>query len=141
KLGQARALLLEQTDDGIAQTLQESSLTPVAAPLVLDAEGGDALHEELVEIRCEDRQVFQTLEERGAGILRLRENAAIELQPAEVAIDPQIGERLGAVEVPHQATVTRVTPQTSLAYCRIVRSLENFPIRATLRMDRLVHSA
>src|SRR5262245_52772046 len=141
ELGQARALLLEQADDGIAQALQESGLTPVAVSLVLDAEGGDALHEELVEIGREDRQVFQTLEERGASILRLGENAAIELQPAEVAIDPQIRERLGAVEAAHQATVTRVTPQTSSAYCRIVRSLENFPIRATLRMDRLVHSA
>jgi len=30
-------------------------------------------------------------------------------------------------------------PQISRAYSRMVRSLENFPIRATLRMDLRIH--
>ena len=35
---------------------------------------------------------------------------------------------------------TGVMPQISSAYCRIVRSLENFPIWATFRIDFRVHA-
>jgi pimeloyl-ACP methyl ester carboxylesterase len=38
-------------------------------------------------------------------------------------------------------TGTGLTPQISSAYCRIVRSLENFPMFATFRIDFFVHAA
>jgi len=36
---------------------------------------------------------------------------------------------------------TGLTRQISSAYCWIVRSLENLPMRATFRIDFLVHAA
>jgi hypothetical protein len=41
----------------------------------------------------------------------------------------------------HGSTGTGFIPQISSAYCRIVRSLENFPMPAVLRIDFRVHPA
>jgi hypothetical protein len=52
----------------------------------LTVEAGHAHHVELVEVGGGDRQEAQALEQRVAGILRLFQNPAIELQPGQLAI-------------------------------------------------------
>ncbi len=49
----------------------------------------DANHEELVEIRAGDREELHTLEQRVRGVARLCQNALVELQPTELAVDIQ----------------------------------------------------
>ena len=53
----------------------------------LPPKAADALHEEFVEVRAEDREEAHALEERVARIERLREHAAVELEPLEVAVE------------------------------------------------------
>src|SRR5262249_33430684 len=53
----------------------------------LPLEIGDPDHEELVEIRAEDREELHTLQKRDARILRLLEDTTVELEPGELAID------------------------------------------------------
>jgi hypothetical protein len=57
------------------------------------AEQGHALHEELVQVRREDRQEFHPLEQRGALIERFRQHAGIEIEPAQITVDPHVGQR------------------------------------------------
>ena len=65
---------------------------PVGRPL-LDAERlvrlepGDADHEEFVEVAGRDRQEAQPLEQRMGGVARFLEHAAVERQPAQLAIE------------------------------------------------------
>jgi hypothetical protein len=49
--------------------------------------GGDADHEELVEVGAGDRQELHPLEQRMALVLRLREHALVELEPAQLPVD------------------------------------------------------
>ena len=48
---------------------------------------GHADHEELVQVRAEDGEELDPLQQRHAGILRLVEDAPVELQPRQLAID------------------------------------------------------
>ncbi len=66
--------------------------------LILQARDTD--HEELVEIRAEDRQELDALEERMAGILHLLQHPAIELDPAQLPIEIQ--RRILEVDVQHR---------------------------------------
>ena len=52
----------------------------------LAVQAGHPHHVELVEVGGRDRQEAQALEQRVAGILRLFQNAPIELQPGQLAI-------------------------------------------------------
>ena len=60
------------------------------------AQAGDADHEELVEVRGEDREELCPLEQRVIGVLGLFEHAGVELQPAQLAVDEVFGQKLGA---------------------------------------------
>src|SRR5215813_4428647 len=53
----------------------------------LPFEIGDPDHEELIEIRAEDREELHPFQEGNARILRLLEDTAVELEPGELAID------------------------------------------------------
>ncbi len=61
----------------------------VLAHLALEA--GDAHHEEFVEVGRRDRQETNALQQRMLGVQRFLENAAIELQPGEFAVDEALG--------------------------------------------------
>jgi hypothetical protein len=65
----------------------------VAAGVGPRAHGTDALHVELVEVRREDGEELEPLEQRRAVVERRAEHAAIELEPAQVAIDPRLAEQ------------------------------------------------
>ena len=52
------------------------------------AQQPDALHEELVQVGRDDRQELQALEQGRALILGFVQNAPVELEPAQIAIDP-----------------------------------------------------
>ncbi len=62
-----------------------SDIARLARDLLLDA--GDANLEKLVEIRAHDPEKLDPLEQRLGWILRFFKNAAIELEPAQLAID------------------------------------------------------
>src|SRR2546421_540412 len=81
-LAETARLLLDQTDDDLAQPAEH--LTPCGGPALEDA---DALHEELVEVRGKDGEELEAFQQRRAFIERLVEDAAIELQPAEIAVE------------------------------------------------------
>ncbi len=51
----------------------------------------DPLHEELVQVRRENRQELQPLEQRSALVQSLRQHAVVEIQPAHIAVDPNLG--------------------------------------------------
>ena len=53
----------------------------------LPDEAGDAHHEELVEVVGRDRQEAQLLEQRMVAVLGLLEDAAVELEPGQLAVD------------------------------------------------------
>jgi len=53
-------------------------------------EAGDSHHEELIEVRCEDREEVHPLEQRHRRILREFKDPLIEGQPAELAIEETI---------------------------------------------------
>ena len=50
-------------------------------------DGRDAHHEELVEVGAGDGQELDALEQRMRRVLRLRQHALVERQPAQLAID------------------------------------------------------
>jgi hypothetical protein len=54
------------------------------------AQAGDADHEEFVEVVRRDRQEAQLLEQRMAEVPRLFQDAAVELQPGQLAIDEAV---------------------------------------------------
>ena len=62
----------------------------VAAGVGARAHGADALHEELVEVGGEDRQELEPLEQRHAFVERLGQHPAIELEPAQVPVEPGV---------------------------------------------------
>ena len=49
-----------------------------------------ALHVELVQIGAEDGEELHALEQRRALVQRLVQDAAVELEPAQVAVDPGV---------------------------------------------------
>jgi hypothetical protein len=57
--------------------------------LYLLLKAADADHEELVEVRLENRQEFQALQERNLTVLRFFQDAAVEFEPAQLAVDIQ----------------------------------------------------
>jgi hypothetical protein len=61
----------------------------VNAGAIFLEDGGDAHHEELIEVRSGNRQELHPLEQRMIGILGLRQHALIELEPAEFAVDEE----------------------------------------------------
>ena len=50
---------------------------------------GDPDHEELVEVRADDAEELEALEERQRAIARLLEDALVELEPRELAVDEE----------------------------------------------------
>ena len=63
------------------------------ARAALPREGGDADHEELVEVVRGDGEKLDAFEQRVRVRLRLRENALVERKPAELAVDVQRRDR------------------------------------------------
>jgi hypothetical protein len=63
---------------------------------------GDAFHKKLIEVGSENRQKFRPFQQRVPIVNGFREYAVIEVQPTQVAIDPDIRKRLRylAVENP-----------------------------------------
>ncbi len=80
----------------------------------LPLEPGDPDLEELVEIAAEDAEELEPLEQRRAGVERLVQHPAVELQPGELPVDverrvPEIqrARRLhGKLEVGHDGNVS-----------------------------------
>ena len=62
-----------------------ADIARLAFDLLLDA--GDANLEKLVEIRAEDGEEFDPLDQRLRRVLRFFQNAPVELEPAQLAID------------------------------------------------------
>ena len=50
-----------------------------------------AHHEKLVEVRAEDREKLQPFHERVGSVLRLLEDAEIEVEPAQLTVDEAVG--------------------------------------------------
>ena len=72
-------------------------------------EAGDAHHEELVEVRGEDREEVRALEDRQPRVLGELEHALVEREPAELAVEVALGEQLGrAVDVERFEVVVEV---------------------------------
>ncbi len=61
------------------------------ARALLLLEAADALHEELVEIRRRDGQELDALEQRRAPVLTLVQDAPVEVQPGELAVEIELG--------------------------------------------------
>ena len=61
------------------------------AGVELLVQAGDADHEELVEVRAEDRRELQPLEERLVGLLGELEHALVEREPGELAVEVELG--------------------------------------------------
>ncbi len=57
------------------------------ACLRLPDQRGDADRVELVEVGCADRQEAQPLQQRVARVLRLLQDAVVEIQPGQLAVD------------------------------------------------------
>jgi hypothetical protein len=58
-----------------------------AAALQLVEQARDPDHEELVEVRAEDREELDALQQRVGRILRFFQHALLEFQQAELAVD------------------------------------------------------
>jgi hypothetical protein len=61
----------------------------------LAGKAGDADHEELVQIVGRDRQEAHPFQQRMGGVERFLQNAAVELEPGEFAVDEAVGAGLG----------------------------------------------
>ena len=59
-------------------------------------EPGHADHEELVQVRAEDGEELDALEQRHRGVLGFLEHPAIELEPGQLAVDVRAGRHLAA---------------------------------------------
>ncbi len=104
-LGQLRAqppvegarLAVAQVDDPLAQLVDHLRRRPAVRARVAEAgvdlvvQAGDADHEELVEVRAEDRRELQPLEQRLVGLLGELEDALVERQPGELAVVVELG--------------------------------------------------
>ena len=65
---------------------------PRSGPIVTNQalEPRDPHHEKLIEVRAEDRQKLDPLEQRHAFVLGFFKHAAIELEPGQFAIDVSV---------------------------------------------------
>ena len=72
----------------VGQEAVGSGLADAAELLLLEA--GDAHHEEFIEIRRDDRQELEPLEDRQRCIRRLFQDPRIELKPRELAVEEQL---------------------------------------------------
>ena len=68
---------------GGAETVGTVNIASVVDELL---EGRDAYFEELVQVRADDGEEFEPLEQRLGRVLSLFENALIKLKPTELAI-------------------------------------------------------
>src|SRR5262249_60721766 len=78
---------------------------PRSRPLL--AKNSDALEEELVEVGGEDGEELHSLQERGALVESFGEHAIVEIEPAEIAVEPHFGERGGQLRVQSAAITDR----------------------------------
>ncbi len=62
----------------------------IAARVGTGAHGTDAFHEELVEVRGEDREELEPLEQRHALVDGFGQHPAVEFEPAEVPVEPRL---------------------------------------------------
>jgi hypothetical protein len=92
QLGKALGAALQQRIQGFAQAVDVRveflDDGDVAARVGARAHCADALHEELVEIRGEDRQELEPFEQRHALVERFRQDPSVELEPAEIPVEP-----------------------------------------------------
>ncbi len=84
----------------------------VAAGVGAGAHRADALHEEFVEVRGEDGQELEPLEQWHALVVRLGQHAAVELEPAEVPVEP------GLLDHPCAQLCVHGTPVPAIATAR-----------------------
>ena len=95
RLAPARGLLVDLRQRARADGRQlligglavDRDLLDAGAELLQD--GRDAHHEELVEVGAGDGEELDALEQRVRRILRLRQDALVERQPAQLAVDEQ----------------------------------------------------
>ena len=64
-----------------------AEVLPVRQHLGAMGQDADAHHEKLLEIRLVDPEKLQPLQQRGFGVVRLHQDAAVELQPAQLPVD------------------------------------------------------
>ncbi len=98
-LQQHRKQCFPQAQDVVVEFLDRAR---TAAGVGARAHGADALHEELVEVRREDRQELEALEQRRALVERLGEDPAVEFDPAQVAVDPRFAQHAHALPGIHR---------------------------------------
>ena len=90
---QALPLLLHQVGDALRDRVELLAGSQAVGRNVLHAggdlppESGDPDHVELVEIRAEDREEFDALEQPVSRVERLVENPGVEREPAQLTID------------------------------------------------------
>jgi hypothetical protein len=77
-------LAFQRTDQLLADLLQQDLLSMGCAV----AKDGFALHKEFVEVGSKDGEELCPFEQRRALIQRLREHTLVEVQPAQIPIDP-----------------------------------------------------
>ncbi len=93
-LAVTRRLLLEQPEDPLPHGVMQLASLPGGSRDVerLRAQQGHALHEELVQVGREDREELDPLEERRTLVEGFVEHAPVELEPAQITIEPRPGE-------------------------------------------------
>jgi hypothetical protein len=87
-VAEAVGLAIEHGEQFVAELLNEGALRLG----LRDAEGEGALHEEFVEVGGEDGEELGALEEWSALVEGLGEDALVEVEPADIAVDPDLGE-------------------------------------------------
>ena len=70
----------------VRQSCRRAATSPTS-PESCCLQAGDAHHEELVEVRRDDREELEALEERHLGSSGLGEDARVELEPRELAVE------------------------------------------------------
>ncbi len=53
----------------------------------------DALHEELIQVGGKDREELEPLEQRRAVVERLAQDTPVELEPAQVPVEPRLAQQ------------------------------------------------
>ena len=95
------------------------------------AQPGHADHEELVQVRREDRQELHPLQQRIVRVLGLFQHARVELQPAQLAVDEVLGQkrrlaRCSYVQFYHAAGDCDVAEAGRSAFSPIIRYSRKF---------------
>ena len=92
----------------------------------LPGEPGDADHHEFVEVAARDRQEAQPFEQRIARVLGLREHAAVERQPAQLAVEIALLRARPVGRGGGRAQRCSSLPVRSLDGCHLRRVLSGF---------------